>query len=96
MSALFLKLARTVLLPLSPHDEVAQVIPVVRLSTKKLLVSVDSVVGLELLATTFSGKHIATVLPNCLLVKPLQRHEIFVTDITGVNPLSLTCLVIPH
>ena len=70
MSALFLELAINVLLPLAPHDEVALVIPVVRLATKKFLVSVDNVVGLALLATTFSDKHIANVLPNCVLVKP--------------------------
>ena len=65
----------------------------VRLATKNLLVSVDTVVGLELLATTFSDKHIASVLPNCVLVKPLQRLDSFVTYITGVKPLSLMCLV---
>ena len=51
--------------------------------------SVDAVVGVELLATTLAGKHMATVLPNFVLARHLQRLESFVTDITGVNPLSL-------
>ena len=37
---------------LAPYGEVAKYIPVVRLATYKLLVSVDAVVGVELLATT--------------------------------------------
>ena len=58
MPALFLELAGTVLflffsmVVLAPHGEVAKALPVVRLATHKLLVSVDNVVGLELLATT--------------------------------------------
>ena len=68
----------------------------VRLATKKLLVSVDTVVGLEFLATTLADKHMATVLPNCVLVRRSQRLESLVTDITGVNPLSLLCFVPPH
>ena len=67
-----------------------------RLATYKLIVSVDAVVGVELLATTLAGKHIATVLPNFVLAKYLQSLEIFVTDITGVNPLYLLCFVPPH
>ena len=43
-----------------------------RLATKKLFVSVDAVVGLETFATTFGDKHIATVLPHCVLVRRLQ------------------------
>ena len=58
--------------------------------------SVDAVVGVELLATTLAGKHIATVLPNFVLARHLQRLESFVTDITGVNPLSLSCALSPH
>ena len=71
-------------------------LPVVRLATHKLIVSVDAVVGVELLATTLADKHIATVLPNFVLARRLQRLESFVTDITGVNPLSLLCFVPPH
>ena len=41
----------------------------VRIATKKLIVSVDAVVGHELLATTLADKHMATVLPNCVLVR---------------------------
>ena len=74
---------------LAPHGEVAKTLPVVRLATHKLIVSVDAVVGVELLATTLAGKHMATVLPNFVLARQLQRLESFVTDITGVNPLSL-------
>ena len=81
---------------LAPHGEVAKTLPVVRLATHKLIVSVDAVVGVELLATTLAGKHMATVLPNFVLARHLQRLESFVTDITGVNPLSLSCALSPH
>ena len=81
---------------LPPHREVAKTLPVVRLATHKLIVSVDVVVGVELLATTLAGKHIATVLPNCVLARHLQRLESFATDITGVNPLYPLCFVPPH
>ena len=47
---------------LAPLGEVAKSLPVVRLATHKLIVSVDAVLGVELLATTLAGKHIATVL----------------------------------
>ena len=67
----------------------AKTLPVVWLATHKLIVSVDAVGGVELLATTLAGKHIATVLPNFVLAKHLQRLESVVTDITGVNHLSL-------
>ena len=73
----------------TPHGEVAKNLPVVRLATQKLIVSVDAVVRDELLATTLAGKHIATVLQNFVLAGHLQRIESFVTDITGVNPLTL-------
>ena len=99
MSALFLELDRTVLFlssPLVPHGEVEKALPVVRLATKKLLVSVDAVVGLELLATTLADKHMATVLPNCVLVRRSQRLESLVKDITGVNPLYIMGFVLPH
>ena len=81
---------------LAPHGEVAKSLPVVRLATLKLIVSVYAVVGVELHATTFAGKHMATVLPNFLLAKHLQRLESFGTDNTWVNPLSLLCFVPPH
>ena len=58
--------------------------------------SVDAVVGFEHLVATLAGKHIATVLPNFVLAKHLQQLESFVTDITGVNLLSLLCFVPPH
>ena len=81
---------------LAPHGEVAKTLPVVRLATHKLIVSVDSVVGVELLATNLTGKPMATVLPNFVLARHLQRLESFVTDMTDVNPLSLLCFVPPH
>ena len=74
---------------LAPHGEVARTLPVMRLATHKLLVSVDAVVGLELLATTLADKHMANVLPNYVLVMHWQRLEILVTDITEVNSVSL-------
>ena len=92
MSALFLELDRPVLFlssTLALHGEVAKALPVVRLATKKLLVSVDAFVGLELLATTFADKHMATVLPNYVLVRRLQRLESLFTYITGVNPFHM-------
>ena len=44
---------------LAPHGEVVKTLPVVRLATHKLIVSVDAVVGVELLAITLAGKHMA-------------------------------------
>ena len=78
---------------LAPHGEA---LPVVRLATHKLLVSVDAVVWVELLATTLAYKHMATMLPNFVLVRRWQRHESLVTDITGVNPLSLSYALSPR
>ena len=37
----------------------------------------------------------ATVLPNCVLARHLQKLQSFVTDITELNPLSLLCFS-PH
>ena len=72
---------------LAPHGEVAKAFPVARIATHKLIVSVDAIVGLELLAPTLADKHMANVLPNLVLVRQGQRLESLVTDITGVNPL---------
>ena len=85
MSVLFLELKRTVLFlssPLAPHSEVSKALSVVRLASQKLL----------------ADKHMVTVLPNCALVRRVQRFESLVTDITGLNPLSLSlvCFVPPH
>ena len=85
MSALFLELDKTLLFlssPLAPHVEVPDAVPVIRLATKKLLVSFDAVVGFELLGTTLADKHMATVLPNCVLVSRLHRLESLVIYIT--------------
>ena len=59
---------------LAPHGEVSKAFTVARLATHKLLVSVDDVVGLELLATTLAvaDKHMATVLPQ----QTLKGHQI--------------------
>ena len=57
-----------------------------------VLVSVDDVVGLELLATTLADKDMATALPNCVVVRNSQKLESLVTDITGLNPFSLISL----
>ena len=81
---------------LASHVEVAKTLTVARLATHKLIVPVDGVVGLELLATTLADKHIATVLPKFVLVRCWQRLESLVTDITGVNPLSVLYFVPPH
>ena len=81
---------------LAPQGEVAKTLPVVNLAKHKLFVSFDAVVGVELLATTLAGKHMATVLPNFVLTRHLQRLESFVTDITGVNPLSVLCFFPPN
>ena len=78
---------------LARHGEVAKTLHVVRLTTPKLSVSVDAVVGVELLVTTLAGKSMATVLPNFVLAMHLQRLESFVTDITGMRPLSLLYFV---
>ena len=57
---------------LAPHGDVKKkTLPVVRLATHKLIVSVDAVVGVELLATTLAGKHMAAVLPNFVLARHL-------------------------
>ena len=80
-----------------PHSKKwRKTLPVVRLAPHKLIVSVDAVVGVELLATTLAIKQIATMLPNFVLANHLKRLESFVTDITGVNPLPLLCFVPPH
>ena len=99
MSALSLELDKTVLFlssPLAPHGKVAKALPVVRFSTKKLLVSDDAVVVLELLATILADKRMATVLPNFVLVRHSQRLEILFISITGVNALSCVCFGPPH
>ena len=99
MSAPFLDLDRTVVFlsyPPTPPEEGAKALTVVRLETKKLLVSVEAVVGLELLAITLADKHMANVLPNYVLVRCSQRLESLVTYITGVNPPSFLCFVPPH
>ena len=74
----------------------AKTLPEVRLATHKVIVSGDAVVGVELLATTLAGKHVATVLPNFVMARHLQRLESFITDITEVNPLSLSYALSPH
>ena len=43
-----------------------------------------------------SCTHMATLLPNLVLAKHLQRLESYVTDIRGVNPFSLLWFVPLH
>ena len=78
---------------LDPHGEVAKALPLVRLATHKLLVSVDAAVGLEPLDTTLTDKHMTIVLPNVVLVRRWHSLESLVIDSTGENPLSLLCFV---
>ena len=52
--------------------------------------SVAANVGVELLVTTLADKHMANVLPYYVLVMHWQRLELLVTDITEVNPVSLS------
>ena len=79
------------LLPLAQHGEVAKSLPGVRLETKKLIVSIDAVVGLELLAKTLEDKHMATVLLNYVLFMSSQRRE----RITLRGEPSLSCVICP-
>ena len=59
----------------APHGEVAKAFPVVRLAPNKICMSVDAVVGVDLLATTIADKHMATVLPNVVMVQvPADEH----------------------
>ena len=51
----------------------------VRLASKKLLVSVDAAFGIELFVTTLADKHMSTVQPNGVLVRRLQRLDIIET-----------------
>ena len=44
---------------LPPHGKVVKTLPVVRLATHKVIVSLDAVVEIELLAITLAGKHMA-------------------------------------
>ena len=57
---------------LAPHGEVAKAVPVARLATHKLLVSLDAIVCLELLATTHAVRHMANLLPNLVLFRRWQ------------------------
>ena len=76
--------------------EVAKILPVVRLAPHKLvLVCADAVVGVTLLATTLAGKHMATVLPNFLLARHLQRLESFSHTLQGLS-LSLSYALSSH
>ena len=67
------------LLPLALHGKVAKALPVVRPETKRLLLSVVNVVGLGLLATTLADKHMATVLPNRVLLRRFKILESLIT-----------------
>ena len=56
----------------------------------------EETLNICLLIGTLAGKHMATMPPNFVLARHLQRLESFVTDITGVNPLSLLCALSPY
>ena len=71
----------------APHGKKA--LPVARLATHKLSVSVDEIVCLELIATSLEDKYTNTVLPNFVVVRCWQRLECPVTDILWVTPLPL-------
>ena len=75
----------------APYEEVAKALPVVRLPTHKLLVSVDDINGLEHLVTTFADKHMVTVLPKFVLVRCWQRLESMVTNIIEVTFWRSSC-----
>ena len=79
---------------LAPHGDVAKALPLVRLATQEIIVPVESVVGLEPLSSTLSYKHMPILEPNIVLVRRWQRLESLVTDIRGVNILSLLCFVL--
>ena len=57
--------------------------------THKLFVLVQDEVGLLLLATTITDKHIARVLQTHVLVKCWQKIKSPVPDITRVDPIPL-------
>ena len=60
----------SLMLVLAPHGEVAKILPVVRLATHKLLVSVNAVVDLELLATTLAYNWVPIqILPFVAIMK---------------------------
>ena len=82
---------------IASHGKVAKAIPVARLGTHKLLVTVDAIVGLEILdilARILADKHMVDVLPNFVLVKRWLTLASLVTDSKGVTPVSLLCFVL--
>ena len=60
---------------LAQHGEVAKAFPVARLDTNKLPVSIDAIVGLELLATILAYKYMVNLLPNLVLVTEIYMGE---------------------
>ena len=80
---------------IAPHKEVAKTLPVVRLATHKLIMSIDPVVGVELLSTTLAGKHITSVLPNLCWLDICKDLKAFLQTLQGCT-LSLSCAVSPH
>ena len=81
MSALFLELDRIVLFFSIPSALALATWKSYRSffcgeACNKLLLSVDAVVGQELLATTLADKHMATVLPNCVLVRRCKALKV--------------------
>ena len=83
------------LVVLAQHGEVEKALPVARLATQKLLMSVDAVVGLKLLTKTLADKHMARLLSNFVLVRRWKRLESLVPGTTGMNPLSFSLVLCP-
>ena len=75
---------------LAPHREAAKTLSLLRLATYMLIVSVDAGAGVELLATTLAGNHMATVLTGYAFAKTQKlchRHY------WGEPSFSLLCFV---
>ena len=70
----------------------AKALSLVRLATH-INVYFDTVVGVEFLCTTLAEKQMAALLTNFVLVRHGLRLESLVTDIAGLNFLSILCFV---
>ena len=79
---------------LAPHVKFSRALPVVRIATHKLLVSVIDVVGLELLSITLANKHMSTAQYE----KPLKKWQLEFASPSGDYStflcLSLSFLIV--
>ena len=75
---------------LAPHGEVAKTLLVVRLATHKFILSVDAVVGVELLATTLGGKPSLSLVPCPQTLMPSSNNKISLTNLpsTPTGPVA--------